>query len=62
LAIWTTAAAHAVTIPVTTSANSLATTNMMGEQGSALVQDGRISARLTGSPMYIDLGTATVDK
>jgi len=60
LAVWTTGEPHPVSVLVGISASSLGTIGMTGESGSVEVKNGKLTASLTTSPMYIDLGTATL--
>jgi hypothetical protein len=60
LVAWTAGGAHAVSVRVRSAANSLGTSGMMGEGGSINVENDALSVRLTGSPVYIDIGAATV--
>jgi hypothetical protein len=55
---WTAGATHSVSVEAKTSANYLPTTTMMGETGSVNVENNGFSIRLSGSPMYFDIGAS----
>jgi hypothetical protein len=60
IAAWTTGDPRTIAMEVASSAISLDTTGMLGESGSVEVRNGRFSANLTTSPIYIDIGAATL--
>jgi hypothetical protein len=60
IAAWTTGDPRTVAMEVASSAVSFDTTGMLGESGSVEVRNGRFSANLTTSPIYIDIGTAAL--
>ena len=60
LVVWTAGDAHWVSVGVTAAGNSLSASSMMGKSGSIHVDTDAFSVRLTGSPLYIDIGAATV--
>jgi hypothetical protein len=57
LAVWTTGAAHRVTLPPDLAAT--AAVDMMGESHSVAVEDGLAALELTGSPQYVTLRSAS---
>lgn len=60
MAVWTSSwTAHAATIPVSTSATSLATVNMTGTPGTINVVNGTISPTISQAPIYVDLAAGT---
>jgi hypothetical protein len=61
LVAWTAGAPHSAAVRLTASADSLGTSGMMGEAGFIRPDNDALSIRLTGSPIYIDIGTAMVE-
>jgi hypothetical protein len=55
---WTAGATHSISVEVNTPANYLPISGMMGETGSLNAENGAFSIRLTGSPMYFDIGVS----
>ncbi len=61
LAAWTAGADHPVEVRAGGTAAALPTTDMLGVTGKIPVNSGKLNVPLTGSPIYIDAGTAPVN-